>query len=194
MDEQPNEWTPEGAAERCLFKLTSDALIVANTGRPFSRQGVISICYAHLSEKGKVPPTDNYGVAPAGLVEAIAERTLQVYRGDINRIGSDSVSEEELQRDYGGRSIWELLQNADDACAPEGSTSSELIGAKGIGFKSVLEITGQPEIHSGPFHFLFSPEKTRDRLRQFAAAPPLLTFQIPHHAPASEEVACLLVE
>jgi len=194
VDEKPNERTSKAAPERCLFKLTSDALIVANTGRPFSRQGVISICYAHLSEKGKVPPTDNYDVAPAGLVEAIARRTLQVYRGDINRIGSDSVSEDELQRDYGGRSTWELLQNADDACAPEGSTSSELIGAKGIGFKSVLEITDEPEIHSGPFHFLFSPEKTRNLLREFAANPPLLTFQIPHCAPASEEIACLLAE
>lgn len=154
VDEKPDDVKSGQAAERCVFKLTSDALIVANTGRPFSRQGVISICYAHLSEKGRVPPTDNYDVASAGLVQAVAERTLQVYRGDINRIGSDSVSEDELQRDYGGRCTWELPQNADDACAPEGSTTSELIGAKGIGFKSVLEITNEPEIHSGPFHFL----------------------------------------
>ncbi len=194
VDEKPNEWTLEGAAERCLFKLTSDALIVANTGRPFSRQGVISICYAHLSEKGKVPPTDDYEAAPTGLVEAIARRTFKVYQDDKNRIGADSVSEDELQRDYGGRFTWELLQNADDACATEGATSSELIGAKGIGFKSALEITDEPEIHSGPFHFLFSPRKTRDLLRQLIPDPPLLTFQIPHCVLVSEEIAGLLEE
>ena len=36
-----------------------------------------------------------------------------------------------------------------------------MIGNKGIGFKSVLEITEQPEIHSPPFHFMFSKEHAR---------------------------------
>ena len=195
MDEKLYTQTPEEAPKRCLFKLTRDALIVANTGSPFSRQGVISICSAHLSEKGKVPPIDNYSrIDDTGLVESIAKRKLGFYRQDINLIRQDFGSEDELQRDYGGRSAWELLQNADDANAPENSTSSELIGAKGIGFKSVLEITDEPEIHSGTFHFLFSPQKTSERLREFDTNPPQLTFQIPHCAQASVEIEKLQMD
>ena len=63
--------------------------------------------------------------------------------------------------DYGGRAIWELLQNADDAMAPPTVDPAQLIGVKGLGFKSVLEITDKPEIYSGGFHFYFSSRKTR---------------------------------
>lgn len=41
-----------------------------------------------------------------------------------------------------------------------------MIGNKGIGFKSVLEITKQPIIHSFPFHFRFSEEDTRNLLQK----------------------------
>ena len=34
----------------------------------------------------------------------------------------------QTRRDYTGRALWELLQNADDAMAPAGRPSSELIG------------------------------------------------------------------
>jgi len=40
------------------------------------------------------------------------------------------------------------------------------IGNKGIGFKSVLEITDQPIIHSSPFHFTFSEEHARKILKE----------------------------
>ena len=36
-----------------LFRLCDDALIVANTGEPFTREGVIAICHLHLSSKDK---------------------------------------------------------------------------------------------------------------------------------------------
>ena len=40
------------------------------------------------------------------------------------------------------------------------------IGNKGIGFKSVLEITDQPIIHSSPFHFMFSEEHAHKILKE----------------------------
>jgi hypothetical protein len=182
---------PCDAPRRCVFKITDDALIVGNTGRPFSRLGVISICSAHLSEKGRVTPVDIYN-RDADLVDAIADKGLRVYQEDPNRMLEDSGSEHELQRDYEGRSAWELLQKADDANASADSTSSELIGAKGIGFKSVLEITDEPEIHSDRFHFQFSPEKTRERLRSSANDPPSLSFRIPHRVAPSSDITRLL--
>jgi len=36
---------------KVLFKICNDTLIVANTGAPFTREGVISICYLYPSEK-----------------------------------------------------------------------------------------------------------------------------------------------
>ncbi|CAG1769477.1 hypothetical protein BAC3_00316 [uncultured bacterium] len=44
-------------------------------------------------------------------------------------------------------------------CSPKDKKVT--IGNKGIGFKSVLEITDQPIIHSSPFHFMFSEEHAR---------------------------------
>jgi len=41
-----------------------------------------------------------------------------------------------------------------------------MIGNKGIGFKSVLELTDQPIINSAPFHFKFSEEDTSDQLKK----------------------------
>ena len=49
----------------------------------------------------------------------------------------------------------ELLQNADDAVNKE---SDEMIGMKGLGFKSIFEITDEPEIRSGDFHFRLKKE------------------------------------
>lgn len=62
----------------------------------------------------------------------------------------DRNAEDEATRDYVGRCILELLQNADDAMALAGATPAELIGAKGLGFKSVPEVTDNPQIFSVP--------------------------------------------
>jgi hypothetical protein len=87
--------------------------------------------------------------------------------------------------DYGGRYLWELIQNADDALAYGDRTAdvAELIGTKGLGFISVLEITDRQEIFSRPFAFYFSKADTeallRTRLGKDIRAP---TFEIPHPA------------
>ncbi|HIE26886.1 TPA: DUF3883 domain-containing protein [Candidatus Poribacteria bacterium] len=48
--------------------------------------------------------------------------------------------------------------------------STKYIGHKGIGFKSVFEITENPQIFSGGYQLQFSRGKTVQRLRQYASA------------------------
>lgn len=176
-----------------LFEVAEDALLVANGGRPFSRTGVISACASHLSDKLSGNVTDHFDVSDEHLTEAILEKELDVYRTDVNRMTSDFRDEEETAHDYGGRFIWELLQNADDAMGT-GRSSDDLIGSKGLGFKAVLEITDAPEIHSGSFHFQFSAKKTQSLLRERFpnTSPPPLTFRIPHECPPSSRIQTLL--
>ena len=180
-------------SKELLFELSEDALLVANGGRPFSRTGVISACASHLSDKLSGNVTDHFEASNDRLIEAILEKELQVYRADVNRMTSDFRDEEETAHDYGGRFIWELLQNADDAMGT-GRSSDGLIGSKGLGFKAVLEVTDAPEIHSGSFHFHFSVDKTQGLLRKVFpnSNPPPLIFRIPHECPPGSRTQTLL--
>lgn len=162
-----------------LFELADDALYVANDGHPFSRLGVIGICAAHISDK-KITREDRYEESDEDLIVAIRKRRIKTYKGDPDLLDEHSNNEEGVSLDYQGRFVWELLQNADDAMGPE--NRADLIGSKGLGFKSVLETTEEPEIHSGPFHFKFSPDKTRQLLEDegISTNPPKLIFRIPY--------------
>lgn len=173
---------------RVLFKVCDDALIVANTGTPFTPEGVISICYSHASEKGQHPPVDNYECCAKKLIEKIRERAANNYKNDPNLLGDHKGGEKAIGKDYSGRVVWELMQNADDAA--KGGEDADLIGEKGLGFKSVLAITEEPEIHSGPFHFRFSSRETErflDFLEDDDTDRRPLVFRIPHpHEPHRE--------
>ena len=139
---------------------------------------------------------DDFDASDEGLVEAILDRELETYRNDPNRLTSDYADEDEIARDHAGRAIWEILQNADDSMAPEGADSARLIGSKGIGFKAVLELSAEPEIHSPPFHFSFSSHRSEDLLRRELGIerPPPLTFRIPHPCDPFSSVQELLAE
>jgi len=166
----------------CKFIVQDDALLVASNGHPFSRLGVIAICASHLGTKHDYKPTDpNENLPNHELLNAIRDREIRTYQTNPDRITSDYRGEEETRLDYGGRAIWELLQNADDSMAPPSISPTELIGVKGIGFKSILEISDEPEIHSGPFHFYFSSNKTMALLKDLnlSSDPPPMTFRIP---------------
>jgi len=167
---------------KCLLKMTRDALLVANTGQPFSRLGVISICASYRGTKKKAQPIDLYGKWIDGdLPKGIREKEIETYLWDKNRLLDDYNQEREVSFDYGGRFLWELLQNADDAMCPVNTSTSDLIGIKGLGFKSVLEITNRPQVYSEPFHFYFSATDTQRMLRESSINdPPPLTFRIPH--------------
>ena len=177
-----------------LFDLANDALYVANGGRSFTRKGVIGICASHLSEKREVA-SDNYQGGDENLISKIRKREIKTYENDRNRLTSDFHAEQETSHDYGGRFVWELLQNSDDVMGDE-RAPADLIGTKGIGFKSVLEITEKPEIHSGPFHFRFSPDETQRLLKDqdIHENPPRLTFRLPHDCPPNDKVCGLLEE
>ena len=167
-----------------LFELADDALYVANDGRPFSRLGVIGVCATNISDK-KSTREDRYEESDEKLIVAIQKRRVKTYKEDPDLLDEHSNNEEEVSRDYQGRFVWELLQNADDAMGSNDRTSADLIGSKGLGFKSILEITEEPEIHSDPFHFRFSPDKTRQLLKEegISTDPPKLIFRIPHDCP-----------
>lgn len=164
------------------FHIGDSALYVANSGSPFTRTGVIAVCASHLSDKTGTPPSDNFSCRDEDLALSIRERELATYSNDDNRIVSDFNAQFETEHDYQGRFVWEMLQNADDSVRSDHAGGEPRIGSKGLGFKSVLEIAKAPEIHSGPFHFFFSAEKSQQLLRRktIAADPPPLTFRLPH--------------
>ena len=150
-----------------VFTFDGDALLVANTGAKFTRKGVVSICNMDLSAKTadstSEPDDEVYDESDRKLVCSILEKRIKEYEGDINRLKEDVNREKGVRKSYTGRFVWELLQNADDAMDTNRSNAN-LIGAKGIGFKSVLEITDEPEIYSGDFCFHFSREKSQGKL------------------------------
>jgi hypothetical protein len=160
--------------------VTDEAIYFANTGRPIDRPGVISISNQYLSTKADGAPVDSYKCRDSELASAISNQRLELYRQNLNDLNAHVNEENATRRDYAGRALWELLQNADDAMAPAGSPSSELIGAKGLGFKSVLELTDRPEVHSGQFHFAFDPDRSATMLSKLIAKPPRLVFRLPH--------------
>lgn len=181
-------------ANRVRLLVTDDALYVANTGRPIDRIGVISISRQYLSAKGETPPEDTFTCSDRKLVDAIRDKRISLYQQEKNDLKEHASQEEQTRRDYAGRALWELLQNADDAMAPAGCPSSELIGAKGLGFKSVLEITDRPEVHSGAFHFCFDPDRSETLLRKVLPEPARLVFRLPHRATPDEQTKRLRSE
>ena len=177
-----------------IFEVSDKGLYVANGGAAFSRSGVIGICASHLSDKQESGgASDDYECRDESLVAKIRERELKTYRNDPNRITGDFQGESETKSDYDGRFVWELLQNADDAMSSD-SSEFGLIGSKGLGFKSVLEVCDEIEIHSEPFHFRFSAEQTRALLKGQGLQddPPTLTFRIPHDCEPDPKAAELL--
>ena len=181
---------------KCLIRLTNNALVVANTGQPFNRLGVISICASHIGTKKRSQPIDSFSKCrDIDLPEAIREREIETYLRDKNRLFADYNLENEVSADYGGRFLWELLQNADDAMSPLQTPSADLIGLKGIGFKSVLEITKKPIIYSNPFHFYFSADDSIRLLKKRGIKnPPSITFRIPHDGSNIEDIIDLVDE
>ncbi|WP_456401508.1 protein NO VEIN domain-containing protein [Persephonella sp.] len=145
-------------SQKVLIQITNDSLIIANTGKHFDIEGVYSISHQSISRKTNK-------IRNIKTIEDIQRKSLSIYREDINLLTRDINSEKEISKDYQGRFIWELLQNADDATISKKSNRKKYIGEKGIGFKSVLEITNKPEIYSGKFNFYFSNEKNEQFLK-----------------------------
>lgn len=187
----------------------------------------------------------------SGLVKWISEEKLKVlqasaregavqnYLEDIEDLG---FSESLTSREYQGRYLFELLQNADDAITDEigqrrekeqsrgrykvayylthrsllvanegcgfnqqdifnicrfGKSSKDprkSIGYKGIGFKSVIEVTHEPEVYSGEYCFGFSQSEARRVVTKIAGVDippdmlvPLHRFVFPRSADSLPE-------
>lgn len=163
------------------FEIANDCLYAANKGRSFDRTGVISICAQHLSAKSsRASRIETPDCADDGLINEIQRLQVEIYRINPNQLLADRNDEEETSSDYAGRCVLELLQNADDAMAPEDASGAELIGAKGLGFKSVLELTDTPQIFSGPYSFGFDQVRSRALLADLAVSDEVGVFRIPH--------------
>src|SRR4051812_189742 len=163
-------------------------------------------------------PQSSPSAARALLAEAVRQRARHATDEQVQETCSFARAERLLGREYHGRFLIELLQNAADAwrgCAKNGSRSKvrvesasgpvllvanqgqpfpatavieslghigrstkahgEAIGHKGIGFKSVLEVSLVPELYSG----LGEPEPTlavrfdpREALRRIRESSP----------------------
>jgi hypothetical protein len=64
-----------------LIRVTDDALIVANDGRPVSRLGVLALCASDLSEKSgreDEQPEDYPDVPDSELLRAITDSSIGV--------------------------------------------------------------------------------------------------------------------
>ena len=136
-------------------------------------------------------------------------KTVKVYCDKPSLLIADYIRERETIRDYEGREILELLQNANDQAAevkqngrvcielfPEGlvvantglpfSTSGvaslqtsnlspkrtrqrQIIGSKGLGFRSVLNWSHTPIIFSGGLRLAYSLSHARNRMNALMA-------------------------
>lgn len=136
------------------------------------------------------------------LLAEIRGENLKIYHTSTQRLREDVGQEDEIARDYRGRLIYELIQNADDAMDPgrtaqlrielqpdglwfansgrelaegdvrgicgisastkrvEGAKKRASIGHKGMGFKSVLEISRAPEVYSTSYSFRFDEPRS----------------------------------
>ncbi len=181
--------------KKVRFEVRKDALYVANSGQAFSGKGVISVCRENLSAKGTFSEEITaYGVPDDQLTAKLRDDRVAIYQTDPNALLEDASSEQETSRDYEGRSLFEMLQNADDAMAPPGTSVAELIGLKGLGFKAVLELSDTPEVHSPPFHFGFDADASRELLRGVPNADLVGTFRLPHDRTPDRHVKRLLEE
>lgn len=172
----------------------------------------------------------------AQVIRKIREDRLELLRDAHERTGEQSLiddwedlgtAEDTTKREYSGRFLFELLQNANDAIrdwmelnpdedgrtgsvqiilsreslivANQGAPFSEQnvkaicrlgkstkslsksIGHKGVGFKSVLEITDRPEIYSGDFAFGFSLAECARTIQEVLEDNSLTDIAMPIH-------------
>jgi hypothetical protein len=152
-------------SQRILVRLNPGHLLIANTGKAFSKEGLEAICYTDTSSE------DSHNLA-----DRVSEEEIRTWLADLitnqlrtfsdpKRLRSVCGTEKRTATDYSGRLLLELLQNAIDA------DREEQIGYKGIGFRSVLNEAAVIEIHSGRLHVRWSEVDARAALAGFQDLP-----------------------
>jgi hypothetical protein len=174
--------------QRILFRMTQTRLLVANTGRCFSKAGLKAICYPATSSKGAdiTASTIDSGT-PKEWVEEVVKNRVETFKREPEALQSASNMAALTAKDYSGRVFLELLQNAIDA------DRKEQIGHKGIGFRSVLNDSEAVEIHSGDLHVRWSENDARRALAGLSELPEKLpVLDLPAWVEPDGELMALL--
>ena len=164
------------SGSRILFRLTPEALFVANTGNPFTPRGLISVVYGWTSTKhgdealwAETPSEFASAQHARRCVEHLCQKLKEIL-GDRFQRHKELSQEVQTSQAYAGRALVELLQNAVDA------NRDSPIGYKGLGFRSILKLTDSPEIHSGNLHVRWSQDFARSTLGVDDEHLPILAF------------------
>ncbi len=112
-------------------------------------------------------------------VTDLFERQRQHFSDRYHQIREASQQSQTAQG-YADRAILELLQNAIDA------EREKPIGSKGIGFRSILNLTTAPEIHSGSLHVRWSQEIASEALNG-ATVDPFTVLCFPAWSPVQND-------
>ncbi len=146
---------------KILITLTDTDLIIANTGKPFTEESVVSLCDLHISAKDKQNKINLPEKKEENLITDIQQSNLEDWTNTSkNHFEKHINSFNAKSKDYEGREIVELLQNAIDPI------TDNAIGKKGVGFKAVFNICNTPEIYSNSFYFHFDGNKTAELLKE----------------------------
>ena len=159
--------------------LTDEYIEIANRGRSFTHEGLRAVCQAHISPKSDIritPITDEAGALE--LLEKIRTERLNAYKSCLGDLAEHANAESVLRREYAGRILTELLQNAHDAAA------ADPIGSKGVGFKAVLNMRwaenplGLPALRLRPPALPEAPVGRRSRRPRRQSAVIALPFNV----------------
>jgi len=135
------------------FNLKDNLLIVSNNGNPFPIEGVESLMTPNYTSKIERSYKVEYQAFSINdQVEELFERRKDEYLHRPERIQSDYNKEHEAVGEYHGREVLELLQNCIDAMPGDNTIQ---IGAKGIGFRSLLNWCDRIKIYSGELSIAF---------------------------------------
>ncbi len=153
---------PAPAGDRKVHFLLTDAyLVAANTGKPLTRMGLEAMCLIGRDANDLMRQSRlRRGNPPASMdqLEVIRERWLQAFETNPDRISHNAAREAELAAGLADDIFFQLMQNANDACAATLRRGrAMLLGKNGRGFRSVLSLTDQPRFHSGDVSFAFDP-------------------------------------
>lgn len=140
-----------------IFELKGSVLIVCNNGEPFSIEGIESLMLPYYTSKSERGFKQSFKSSTINnQVNELLEKRRENYLREPERIQSDYKTEYETVGEYHGREILELLQNCIDAM-PGDSTFQ--IGAKGLGFRSLLNWCESIKIYSGDLSVAFGLEE-----------------------------------
>jgi len=146
-----------------IFKLEDDVLVVCNNGEPFSIEGIESLMLPHYTSKSKREFKQSFASAIINeQVEELLEKRRENYLREPERIQSDYTAERTTVGEYHGREILELLQNCIDAMPDEPLQPDDnvfQIGAKGLGFRSLLNWCERIMIYSADLSVVFGLEE-----------------------------------